>query len=202
MAALCCPAVILAAGEGRRVGGPKALLDVSGSTALERVLRGCQAGAFSPLIAVVPPALRSEVAGICPEIEEILVNSAPATGPLGSLHIALEALPDNAAGLLMCMVDFCLVRDATYAALGSAVHRDPTRLWRPVHGERHGHPVWFPASLFGSLRTAPMDQGARVVVYSNRDLWGAVSVEDAWIHRDLDTPADLEEFRRSSAPRS
>jgi nicotine blue oxidoreductase len=185
------PAVILAAGEGRRLGGPKALVEIAGETMLARVTRGCAASGFAPLIAVVPMGLAGIVRERHGEIDVVLVNPDPASGPLASLHIAMASLPPDAAGLLLAKVDFAMVRPATYEALSRAVASDPTRLWRPVQGSRHGHPVWFPASLFEALRNAPLSEGARAVVYANEHLWADVPVEDPGVFRDIDTPEDL-----------
>lgn len=192
------PAVILAAGEGRRVGQPKALIDLSGQPLIRWVARECDEAGFRPLVGVVPPALQEEVSIRCPELSGVLVNPQPETGPLGSLHIAMESLPDDAQGLLFVLADFALVQSTTYQAIAKAVFEDPTRLWRPVREGRHGHPVWFPRSVFSALRDAPMEKGAREVVYARQDLWGAVETDDLWIHRDLDTPEDLDVFRSES----
>jgi molybdenum cofactor cytidylyltransferase len=192
------PAALLAAGVGRRVGGPKAFLDVGGETILARVTRGCLAGGFRPLVAVLPPQLVEEARERYPEIGGILVNPDPDSGPLRSLNLALDALPETSAGVLMVLVDFVLVRPSTYRALAEAVGRDSARLWRPIHQGRHGHPVWFPADLFDSLRQAAVTEGARAVVYANQARWGAVEVDDPWIHRDLDTAEDLAHFREAA----
>ena len=47
------PAVILAAGAGRRMGGPKALLVVEGETLLQRTIRTALAAGCQTVIAVV-----------------------------------------------------------------------------------------------------------------------------------------------------
>ncbi len=191
---LICPAIILAAGEGRRLGEAKVLLELGGQPLLGWVTAGCRAGGFAPLVAVVPTAHREEIRSQFSDLD-VLDNPAPETGPLGSLHLALEPLPTSAAGLLLQMVDFPGVNPATYRALGRAIRSDPSRLWRPVHEGRDGHPVWFPASLFPALREAPPDKGARAVVHAHEGLWSAVAVDDPWIHRDLNVPEDLAPFR-------
>ncbi len=193
------PAIILAAGEGRRIGGPKVLIDLNGETVLQRVTRICREGGFNPLTAVGPTALREQIRARVQGLDSVLDNPAPETGPLRSLQIGLDTLPADAPGTLMVLVDFCLVGVATHRALGEAAASNPSRLWRPVFQGRHGHPVWFPASLFQDLREAPLSEGARTVVYAHRDLWGAVDVDDPWIHRDLDSPEDLEAFREEVA---
>jgi nicotine blue oxidoreductase len=195
------PAVLLAAGEGRRLGQPKALIDLGGKTPLDLVSTACHEAGFHPLIAVVPPALRDEVVESIPHLTHTLVNPAPESGPLRSLHIAMESLPEGAQGLLMVKVDFSLVHWETYRRLANAAQGDPRRLWRPVFEDRHGHPVWFPSALFLELRSAPLSEGARSVVYAHRELWGTVEVDDPWIHRDLDTPEDLEAFRHHLSQR-
>jgi CTP:molybdopterin cytidylyltransferase MocA len=159
----------------------------------------CEAAGFEPLVAVVPPPLISDVRFHLPVLSRVLTNADPASGPLRSLQLALDVLPPEAAGVLMVMGDFALVQEGTYRALSEAVRTDATRLWRPVHQGRHGHPVWFPAALFDALLDAPIDEGARSVVYAHAEIWGTVRVDDPWIHRDLDEPKDLVVFREEVA---
>ena len=191
------PAVLLAAGEGKRIGGPKALLDLEGEPMLSLVARRCRGAGFTPLIAAVHPSLLERVRREISGLDTVVENPDPSTGPLASLHIAMRSLPANAQGILMVKVDFALVQPDTYAALAEAVRRDPGRLWRPVHGGRHGHPVWFPQDLLSALERAPLDRGARAVVYANQGRWGDVEVDDPWILRDIDHPQDLADAREA-----
>ena len=191
------PAVLLAAGEGRRLGGPKALIDMEGMPMLGLVAGRCRDAGFGPLVAVVPTALRDRVHREITGLDAVRENPDPATGPLRSLQIGMESLPEGSSGLLLVKVDFALVAPETYASLAKAIAREPSTLWRPVWNGRHGHPVWFPGDLFGALQTAPIDEGARAVVYAHSDRWGDVAVSDPWIHQDIDHPTDLEAARRT-----
>lgn len=75
--------VVLAGGEGRRIGGGKPLRMLGGETLMARALR--QAGAFSDRVAL---AVRHPAQFRAPE-GTMLISDAPIEGPLGGLAAAL-----------------------------------------------------------------------------------------------------------------
>ena len=76
-------AVVLAGGEGRRIGGAKPQRTLAGRTLLERAVG--QASAFSDLtaVAVRDPAQTKVPSGL------VVIEDAPCEGPLGGLAAAL-----------------------------------------------------------------------------------------------------------------
>jgi molybdenum cofactor cytidylyltransferase len=70
------------------------------------------------------------------------------------------------------------------------------------HGKR-GHPVVFPARYYPDLRRAPLDEGARSVVRSNRAANHLLGVSDRNILLNVDTPQqywELFKYRRLDRP--
>lgn len=141
------PAIVLAAGRGRRMGGPKALVPWRGRAFLVHILARC-AESGSPVTVVADPALRARLAALA----EGVAGSSPvrwaqgdgALPMLASLQAAL-ALGGFGAGFWLWPVDAPFLSPAGWARLNAAVAQDSGRVLKPRAGGRSGHPVWFPA---------------------------------------------------------
>ncbi|MDT4894154.1 MAG: hypothetical protein QOE97_3189 [Pseudonocardiales bacterium] len=172
--------VVLAAGAGSRMGGPKAELVVAGTRLVDRAAAALHAAGCVPVLAVVRCGV--EVPGAT-----VLVNRRPEDGLRSSLAIAIEAASGSDA-VAVCLVD--------QPGIGATAVRAVAAAWRPGRiavadfaGTR-GHPVVMAPALWRTaLELAAPDDGARRLLQSRPDLVDAVAVPGD--PRDLDTPADL-----------
>ena len=181
-------AVVLAAGAGRRMGGPKALLVVEGETLLRRAARTALAAGCAPVVAVVGPW--------DPELEDLDVlvvpNPEADEGMASSIRAGLAALPDDAEAVLLLAVD--------QPAVDGDLLRDLLDLYRHSGGRPAacayagtlGIPAVLPAHLFPDLRALRGNRGAKVILLRE----GAASLPFPEGARDLDWPEDLDRFRR------
>jgi CTP:molybdopterin cytidylyltransferase MocA len=183
--------VVLAAGFGRRVGGPKALLPLPGGrTFVETVLKSIRVAQPDDLIAVLGPWWTG-VPSLPPDVRLVL-NPDPDRGQISSVRCALEALPPGCA-LLVAPVDHPLVLPETFAAIAAAHCASPGAIVVATHQGRRGHPAVFPAALVPDLLgPAATEGGARAVVRAHPDLVLEVACDDdPWVTRDVDTREDL-----------
>ena len=199
------PAVILAAGASSRMGSPKALLPLPGGSFFAlRIIRAFhQAGIddvtivtgehHDAIAAALANAFELERRGPQPRVVR---NPDPSRGQLSSLWTGMDAAlgPDSEA-LLVTLVDVPLIDPATVAAVVDVWRARRASIVRPARGERHGHPVLFDAALFGPLRTAPLDAGAKTVVRAYADRIVNVPVNDDGCLVDIDTPDDYRSLR-------
>ncbi len=179
-------AVILAAGDSRRMGTAKALLATGQGTFLERVVAA--AASLAPVLVVVG----REAAAIREAHPHLgvgwVVNEHPAYGQLHSLRLALAALPAETAGAVVLLVDHPLVTAATVASLAAAWRRRPSAIAVPVYRGQRGHPVIFPRAVWGELFAVPLEAGARAVVLAEEGRLLPVAVDDPGVVADIDTP--------------
>jgi molybdenum cofactor cytidylyltransferase len=185
-------AVVLAAGDSRRMGRPKALLKAGGETFIERWLRVLAAAGVTETRVVLGrehARIRAEVS--LPE-RLVAINSRPEDGMLSSFLVGLDRLPAGLRGVFLCPVDHPAVDEGVLCALADACRPDGVVL--PVWEGRRGHPALFGAELFAELRQAPASVGARAVVRSDP---GRVIEVDAGkgILVDVDTPEEYRRFR-------
>lgn len=179
--------LILAAGESRRMGSPKALLLYEGETFLDRLIRLFSLHC-SPVIAVLGAHRDRVRTGIQRAAEALLVENPDfLQGQLSSMQCGLRAVPAQADGVLFTLVDHPAVRPETLAALAGA--HGPARLRIPRYGSRRGHPMWFSKSLIAEFLALPATASAREVVTSHADGIAYIPVDDAGILADVDDPA-------------
>jgi CTP:molybdopterin cytidylyltransferase MocA len=158
-------AIVLAAGEGRRLGGPKALVPLAdgtfGSLATSRFDRADVA------VRVVVLGAQAErvaaEAGFAPGVA-LVVNRRWAEGMLTSVWAGLDAAERlGVDAVLLHPVDNPVVAAATVGAVLGAL-ASGARIAVPSHGGRRGHPAGFARAAWPALRAATLDGGARSVL--------------------------------------
>jgi molybdenum cofactor cytidylyltransferase len=191
-------AVILAAGESRRMGSPKPLLRIGGETFLDRLI-GVFRPHCDPILVILGHHAEAVRGGIRRAAEvKFAVNPEPARGMLSSLQCALERLPPESPAVMFTPVDHPSIQPETVRLLVEAYERNPDILVVvPVYGApvepRRGHPVLVRRSLVPEFLSLPPDGKPSDVIRAHRSSTLYVPVEDPGILRDIDTPADYDE---------
>jgi CTP:molybdopterin cytidylyltransferase MocA len=183
-------AVVLAAGRGRRAGGPKASLRIGAATFLDRaVSRMARPGVDRLVVVLGHDASRVRAGAALPAASLVVVNEAWEDGMLGSVMAGLDAAEaDDADAVLLHPVDHPLVDEATVDRVIEAL-RSGARIAVPSYGGRRGHPGGFARAAWTALRAAPPSEGARFVLASHPE-W-IVHVEgDPGCVAGIDTPED------------
>lgn len=182
-------AILLAAGQSRRMGGPNKLLaEFDGVPLVRRSAHRLAAAGVVPVVAVVGhqgDRIRSALEGLDLAVAE---NADFASGLASSIRTGLAAMPETIGGLLVALADMPEIStqhydrliDAFREAGGNAIIR------ATVNGKR-GNPVILPRSLFEAVSRLVGDMGARHLVEG-----GAAEVVDvelgAAAGADVDTP--------------
>jgi molybdenum cofactor cytidylyltransferase len=185
-------AILLAAGESRRMGYPKPLLKIGEETFIARTTALALTVASRVVIVLGAHADRVRAA-IAPD-SRVLVAQNPnfKRGQLSSLKVGLAtAAGEDADAVIVHLADHPLVSPFTFRALADGYGHPAHPIVVVRHRGRRGHPVIFDRSVFAELMAAPEDQGARVVVNASPERVSYVNVDDPGVVLDLDTPADL-----------
>jgi molybdenum cofactor cytidylyltransferase len=184
--------LILAAGESRRMGSPKALLHYEGETFLDR-LTGIFARYCSPVI-VVLGASSDSIRAQARRPATFVINADYRSGQTSSMQCGLRAVPAEATGVLFTLVDHPAASKQTVDRLlaGDA----PVRV--PRYDGRRGHPIYFSRALIAEFLALPADGAARDVVRAHAAETEFVEVDDPGILADVDDP---EAYRMLTADR-
>ncbi|MBI2839492.1 MAG: nucleotidyltransferase family protein [Acidobacteria bacterium] len=191
--------IILAAGESRRMGTPKALLDFGGRTCLDLVIESCMlSGAGAPIVVLGHEA--ATIRRTIPADVGVVINLDYERGQTSSLKAGLTAIPSDSDGILLFPVDCPLVRPETIRLL--ALTSRPIAV--PVYGGRRGHPARFSSATLHELRALHDSQPAHVIVHRDPLRVEEVMVDDPGVVTRLNTPeqyvAALAAWRGRSRP--
>lgn len=164
-------AVILSGGASQRMGSPKALLPYQGRPFLEHLLKVTS----HPKIGVRRVVLGVHAKLISDAVrlaaDEVVINEDWEQGQLSSIHAALRSLPAGTDGMILCLIDHPLISARLVDELIGRFYQDHRSarpaIVLPVFQGKRGHPVVFSARIYEELLAAPMQQGARSVVWAH-----------------------------------
>lgn len=180
-------AVILAAGESRRIGSPKPFLTIGDKTFVEVIVERLKTAGIHNVVVVLNHAHRNKLKEISLPDCSCIVNTRPGLGQLYSFQLALRALPSGTRAVLLCLVDHPCVRTETCRLLAAESAESPQKILIPTFRGRKGHPVVFPRLLFQELLHTPLGLGAHSVVHEHSERVLLVPVSDEGVVLDIDT---------------
>ena len=190
--------LLLAAGAGRRMGGPKALLELEGEPLVQRGIRLLRDGGCAPVV-VVTGAAAEQVRPLCAGAE-VVEAAAWSSGMGASLRAGLDALLDRSEvdACVVALVDQPGVSAAAVERLRAAA-RTGAAAAVATYGGRARNPVLLDRSIWRDVAAgATGDEGARSWLRAHPERVLPVDCTDVGSPDDLDTPQDL--AARRSAP--
>ena len=188
-------AVVLAAGESRRMGEPKQLLRWKGEPLVTRAARTALESGASEAIVVTGAVGEQVEAALAPLREagrgrlRVVHNPAWQAGQAGSVRVAVEALPAACEAVLFLPVD--------QPRLPATLLRRLWQAWRggsdlaavTVDGAVRGAPGLFDRRFFGQLRQVQGDGGGGRLLRQYAEEVSAIEAPVEWV-ADVDTPED------------
>lgn len=200
--------LLLAAGGGRRLGQPKALVRLGGGLLVERGIRLLIAADCDPVVVVLGASAPQVRARADLGTARVVVNGNWATGMSSSLRAGLAALEFPAAGavpaprpdaVVITLVDQPDVTSAAISRLIVAWRTGAVAAVATFAGEQR-NPVLLDRTLWPAAAAAATgDRGARALLRSRPDLVTPVPCDDVASAADIDTPADLAGFARTDS---
>jgi molybdenum cofactor cytidylyltransferase len=182
-------AAILAAGESKRMGQPKALVPFQGSTFVDHLIAATRHARVGITRVVLGAGAEGIRANLSVEPSWIVVNAEWRKGQLSSIQAAIRSLPvGGTEGILVCPVDHPLVSAHLVGALIAAFDAGGKVIVLPKYRERRGHPVIFGAGVYEELLAAPVSVGARQVVWDHVAEVIEVETEEEGVILNLNDP--------------
>lgn len=191
-------AILLAAGEGRRMGRPKALLEFPGGRALDLCLAALAAADCSEIVVVLGAGAAKIAPWVHAERARAVVNERWAAGMVTSIQTGLCDLEGDYAACLLHLVDTPLASPALVAELAALWRRTGAPLALLSDGRRTGHPVIFDRALAARILRLDATSGANELLRRHRDRAVYLETDETGPFIDLDTPEDYERVKRLS----
>lgn len=182
--------IILAAGEARRMGRVKQLLDWHGEPLIRHVVRKVRASRFDR-VRVILGAGYEQILPVISDLDvEVIYNPDYRRGQSTSVGKGLEGLAGGVKGAAFLLADQPLTRIETYDRLIRAFACGAGGILIPTWQGQRGNPVFFDQQFFPLLREAEGDRGGRDVIRQNPDRVRLIEVDDPGVVTDIDVEED------------
>jgi molybdenum cofactor cytidylyltransferase len=202
----CIGALLLAAGQSRRMGGPNKLLaEIPGSSPgtgvpmVARVAQRLLASRARPIVAVLGNQAEAVDAALGKLPVERVRNLDFAAGLSTSLKRGIAALPDDLEGVIVCLGDMPLISGRHLDRLIAAFNPLEGRaIIVPTRRGKRGNPVLWSKRFFAEMAGLAGDVGAKHLIGEHAELVAEVEMDDDAVLVDIDTPEALEALRRKA----
>ena len=194
-------AIILAAGESRRMGSPKLLLPYPDKTIIEKVIEQVLQSEVKHIIVV----LGSEKDKIRNQIRDypviIAENPDYQNGMLSSIQTGLRALPDDTDAVMLMLGDQPMVTGPVIDQLTDTYRHSDKGIFIAVHKEKRGHPILIKIKYRKEIEQLTFKNSMHD--FTRKFAQDILEVETGTqdILRDIDTPEDYNKeikYRRLS----
>ena len=195
-------ALLLAAGQSRRMGGPNKLLaEIEGVPMVARVAQRLLASRARPIVAVLGNRADEIDAALGRLPVERVRNPDFADGLSTSLRRGLAALPADLDGVVVCLGDMPLISGRHLDRLVAAFNPLEGRaIVVPTRRGKRGNPVLWARRFFPEMAQVSGDVGARHLIGEHAELVAEIEMDDDAILVDIDTPEALAALQARGKP--
>lgn len=182
--------ILLAAGQGSRMGVPKQLLEYQGRSLLLRAVNSALASVCEPVLVVIGAYAR-ELSLSLAGMPVTLINNPDWQHGLGtSIRAGINAMQHHDVdAALLSLTDQPMLTFQTYDRLVAAYAQQRLPVTAAEYAGILGTPALFDRSLFPQLLQLPSAQGCKQLINNTADeLIARCACPEAEL--DIDTPAD------------
>jgi molybdenum cofactor cytidylyltransferase len=183
-------AILLAAGESRRMGSFKQLLTYGGKTFVECCADNLLASKAGEVIVVTGHRDADVRAALGNRPVRFAHNPDYRAGMTSSLKRGIAALSDKAYACLVALVDQPQVGINVINCLIEEYQTKEPLIVVPTYEGRRGHPIVLDLTLKAEISQIDPNQGLRQVINAHRDKTVSVEVPSQTVLFDVDTPED------------
>ena len=183
-------AIILAAGESRRMGRQKLLLPYGGNTVIEHIVTQVLQCEFGGITVVLGHDAGEIAAKLTPLPVQRVVNDEYARGMITSVRHGLKTVPLEANAVMIILGDQPDISHAVVSQLIESSRTTGKGIVVPLFESRRGHPILVSTNYRDAIMTRYGDTGLRGLLVDHPEDVAEIRVNHAGILQDMDTPDD------------
>jgi molybdenum cofactor cytidylyltransferase len=188
-------ALVLAAGQSRRMGRPKMTLAWRETTVLGRVIQAFHEAGVHEVVVVTGGDV--EDVKMIVEAHKARAMFNPDFGReemLSSLQVGLQSMQDVTTAAMIALGDQPQIQEETILRIAHEYEQTASPLIVPSYQMRRGHPWLVARELWGQILAMHAPQTPRDFLNQQSNAIHYVNVETPTILQDLDTPDDYTRF--------
>jgi len=183
-------AIVLAAGESKRMGQPKMLMPWGKSTVIQTVISTLQASGVIDIL-VVTGGAHQQIESLIGQSVQIVFNEKYAEGEmLSSLQAGLRAKKYEASAALICLGDQPQVQGRSVQRILQEYKETSASIIVPSYQMRRGHPWLVVREHWEAILQMHAPDSPREFLERHRREIHYVDIDTPSILQDLDTPED------------
>lgn len=183
-------ALVLAAGESRRMGTPKLLLPFGGKTIIEHIVDNINQSKADKILLVLGSHREEILSKMADRPVLIVVNHRYKEGMLSSIQAGFESLPKDTAAALVCLGDQPFIPFSVIDALIEVYQKTNRGIVLPVYQKKRGHPLLIDIKHKQEVLNLSPDIGLRALLHKYPQDVQEAKVDTPHILKDIDKPED------------
>lgn len=183
-------AIILAAGESKRMGSPKMLLPFNGKTMLGNVISNIKLSDIKNILVVTGSDRELLTDIISKSSVTHCYNDDYKMGMLSSVKCGFRRLPTDFEAVLVFQGDQPLITPDVTNTVIKAFRSTGKGIVIPVYGKKRGHPLLIDRKYRDEIEKLDPNEGLRSLAYQFSNDVLEVETSDRGILRDFDTYDD------------
>jgi molybdenum cofactor cytidylyltransferase len=183
-------AMILAAGESKRMGKPKLLLPFGEKTMIETIVATVVSSKIEQTLVILGSDREKIEEKIKNYPVKIVYNRDFRSGMLSSVQCGFKSLPEETRAVIVVLGDQPKISTTVINKLIDAYKRSGKGIVLPVYKKERGHPVLIDVKYGEEVENLSPEVGLRGTVYNHPEDILEVDVETLSIFQDIDYMED------------
>jgi molybdenum cofactor cytidylyltransferase len=185
-------AIVLAAGQSRRMGRQKLLLPYRGKTIIRHIVDAILASRVDEIIVVTGHDKEKIIEELSDCPLRFVANPDPQGDMLSSVRCGLQSLSSPCRAILVAPGDHPGISTKLIDQILAAFQSSDKGILVPCHQHQRGHPLLFSARYRDEVMTCFDDKGLRGLLHAHPEEVMELNVSSPVILSNLNTPADYQ----------
>ena len=186
-------AILLAAGQSKRMGGDNKLIKKYNKKYLINYIVGTLIKSKIDKIIIVLGFQSPKVRKITAKNEKInfIYNKNYKSGISSSIKVGLKRVSKKNIGFLIVQADMPLISKNIINSICYVVKKNKKEIIAPTYKGKMGNPIGFKYSMVKILNKVKKDSGAKKIILRNKKRLGLIKVNSKSIFKDFNTKRDF-----------